>query len=125
MPPITILYIEDYRLLRVTVQETLEMEGWQVDVCEDGIRALAKIESERHYDALLVDNALPGVHGLELVRQARGFEHRKRTPIILISASECELEARDAGADVFLKKPDDINKIVQTIARLLKTSQES
>lgn len=119
MPP-TILYVEDNRLLMQTVKETFELEGWSVDDCHDGITALAKIRSAEPYDLLLIDNDLPGVKGLELTRQARLLSHREATPIVIISASELEDESRLAGADGFLKKPDDIPAMIGIISRLLE-----
>ncbi len=114
-----ILYVEDNKMLINAVKDTLELEGWSVEICEDGTAALSVIESNSHYDLLLFDNDLPGVSGLELVRRARQLRHRKRTPIIMFSASDCETESRRAGADAFLRKPGDILIITEVIARLL------
>ncbi|HEX8131035.1 MAG TPA: response regulator [Pyrinomonadaceae bacterium] len=122
MAQATILYVEDDELLRLTVQDTLEFEGWRVELCGDGLAALARIESTQHYDLLLLDNELPGVSGLELLRHARMLPYRQETPVIIISATDCEREARRAGADAFLKKPDDIDQLVSTITRLMHTS---
>lgn len=118
--PTRILYVEDNRLLLQTIRETFEMEGWRVDVCHDGINALARIRSAEAYDLLLIDNDLPGVKGLELTRQARLLPHRATTPIVIISATDVELEARLAGADAFLSKPGDIPSIIQIITQLLE-----
>ncbi len=115
-----ILYVEDNKMLINAVKDTLELEGWSVEICEDGTAALSVIESNSHYDLLLFDNDLPGVSGLELVRRARQLRHRKHTPIIMFSASDCETESRRAGADAFLRKPEDILVITEVIARLLK-----
>jgi len=122
MSQTTILYVEDDELLRLTVQDTLELEGWRVESCDDGLAALARVESAEHYDLLLFDNELPGASGLDLLRHARMLPYRQHTPIVIISATDAEREARRAGADAFLKKPDDINQLVSTIASLLPTS---
>jgi CheY-like chemotaxis protein len=117
----TILYVEDDELLRQTVQDTLELEGWRVESCGDGLTALARIESAESYHLLLFDNELPGASGLELLRHARMIPTRQHTPIIILSATDSMHEAHRAGADAFLKKPDDINQLVSTIANLLRT----
>jgi CheY-like chemotaxis protein len=119
MDEVRILYVEDNGLLRLTLQETLEAEGWRVEACADGREGWARIESAARYDVLLLDNELPFVCGVELVRRARRLSHRGRTPVIVVSASECAREAREAGADVFLKKPEEIERIVETVGRLL------
>ena len=117
--PLTILYVEDSQFVSDAVRETLEAEGFRVRTCADGFTAWLLIKSEARYDLLLLDNELPNMSGLELTRRARGLEHRRETPIVMISASECSREARQAGANEFLRKPQDVGKIVETIARLL------
>lgn len=114
-----ILFAEDSKFGSDAVRETLEAEGWRVETCADGYVALLLIRSERRYDLLLLDNELPHMNGLELARRARELAHRRETPIIMLSASECVREAHLAGANMFLRKPQDIGKIVETIARLL------
>jgi two-component system chemotaxis response regulator CheY len=115
-----ILYVEDNELVLHGVKDTLELEdGWRVDACTDGAAALAKLESSAHYDLLLFDNELPGVDGLTLIRRARELPHRRHTPIAMLSASRIEAEARRAGADEFLRKPDDIMNITEHVRRLL------
>lgn len=122
MPPLTILYAEDNPVLMLNVTEMLEEEGWRVDACPDGATALKKIESRREYDLLLLDYDLPGVNGIELVRLARTFVHRRQTPIIVISASEVGREARAAGANLFLKQTENIYSIIEHIVKLARRS---
>jgi CheY-like chemotaxis protein/predicted negative regulator of RcsB-dependent stress response len=117
--PVTILYVEDNKLLLRTIMDTLALEGWRVEVCEDGAQALAKIESAEAFDLFLLDSNLPGLSGIELTRRARQMAHRRQTPIIMFSASRVEMAAQRAGASAFLRKPDDVNEVVKTITRLL------
>jgi CheY-like chemotaxis protein len=119
MPHTTILLVEDSKFVSDAIKETLEAEGWRVRTCADGFAAWLLIKSEAHYDLILLDNELPNMIGLELTRRARDLEHRRETPIVMISASECARDARLAGANEYLRKPQDIGKIVETIARLL------
>ena len=122
MPQATILHAEDDELLRLTVRDALESEGWRIESCGDGLAALALIESAHRYDLLLFDNDLPGANGIELLRHARMLPYRQHTPVVIISATDCARAARRAGADAFLKKPDDISQLVPTIVRLLAAS---
>lgn len=114
-----ILYAEDNRAVAEAVKKVLEAAGWRVEVCSDGLAALKKITSQTHYDLLLVDNELPGIGGLELVRQARKLLHRRRMPILMLSASDCETAAWGAGVDAFLKKPGDLRALASIVGRLL------
>ena len=117
-----ILLVEDNQFVSDAVKETLEGEGWRVESCADGYVALLLIKSDRRYDLILLDNDLPNVSGLELARRARELPRRKETPIIMLSASEGVRDALLAGVNTFLRKPQDIGKIVETINRLLNTS---
>ncbi|HEU4593560.1 MAG TPA: response regulator [Pyrinomonadaceae bacterium] len=117
---LTILYAEDHRVVAEAVKDTLEAEGWCVAMCFDGAVALTRLAGESRYSLLIFDNHLPNINGLELVRYARRLPHRQRTPIVMLSASEGAAEAREAGADAFLKKPQDVGLLVATVRSLIK-----
>lgn len=117
--PLTILYVEDHRLVADAVRDTLEAEGWRVVACVDGAAALTKIASGARYDLLITDNHLPNVDGLELVRYVRRLKHRAELPVVMFSAVDCEAEACQAGVNVFLRKPDDIQRLIPAINQLL------
>jgi CheY-like chemotaxis protein len=117
---LTILYAEDHRVVADAVKDTLEAEGWRVAMCFDGAVAFTRLAGETSYGLLIFDNRLPNINGLELVRYARKLPHRKHTPVIMLSASEGAAEAREAGADVFLRKPQDVVLLVETVRRLLE-----
>ncbi len=120
---VSILYVEDNASVSDVVKEMLVAENWRVDLCTTGSTAVKKLGSQNRYDLLLFDNELPNLSGLELVRRARKMPHRRRTPIIIISGSDCETEAWSAGVDAFLRKPDDIEQVPSTITRVLKTAR--
>jgi CheY-like chemotaxis protein len=116
---INILCVEDYQVVADAVKETLEELGWTVELCADGTEAMRKIESKARYHLLILDNQLPGKDGLELARRARQLPHRRRTPIIMLSASDIERDALRAGVNAFLRKPQDIKRLSATVTRLL------
>ena len=121
--PAVILYVEDNMMLWQTVRDVLEFAGWYIRRYEAGY-GYAYIESREHFDLLLIDRDLRTVpDGLTLVRRARQLPHRRKTPIILISLADCEREAREAGADAFLRKPNNLIELVDTIRRLLAASR--
>jgi CheY-like chemotaxis protein len=117
---ISILHVEDNVLLANLIADMFVEEEWRIELCTDGDSALRKLTGSDHYDLLLFDYELPGLNGLELVKRARNITHRRRTPIIMLSASNCEKEAWRAGADAFLKKPEQIDELQSTVARLLE-----
>lgn len=116
---VRILHAEDDALVASVVRDALMDEGWRVSTYADGAAALAEIESGAHYDLLILDNNLPGVTGLELLGRARSLPHTQQVPIIMLSAADEWREARRAGATAFLRKPEDMHALTETIARLL------
>jgi CheY-like chemotaxis protein len=88
--PLTILYVEDNKIVADAVHDLLEGEGWRVELCSDGNSAMNRIAGGFSYDLLLFDNDLPGASGMELTRYARGLLSYSRTPIIMLSANESE-----------------------------------
>lgn len=117
---VSILHAEDNRQLANLIDEMFSGDTWRIELCVDGDDALRKLTGDERYDLLLVDNELPGLSGLDLVKRARKMTHRRRTPIVMLSGTDCETEAWRAGVDAFLKKPEQINELPTTIARLLK-----
>jgi CheY-like chemotaxis protein len=55
-----------------------------------------------------VDHEPPDLRGLDLIEQFRGMFHRRYMPIVMMSGTLDEAAARAAGADAFLRKPEDI-----------------
>jgi len=117
--PAAILYVEDKLLVSSAVKDTLEEEGWRVEVCADGAGGVKRLEGGERYDLLLVDNDLPDIDGLEVARRARQLPHRSRVPIVMLSASDSAAEAGHAGVAVFLRKPEGVSSLVDTVKRLL------
>ena len=116
---LTILYAEDDRLVSAAVRGLLEAEGWSVHACDNGSSAMNRIAGGFAYALLLFDNELPGATGVELTRYARSLPRYRTTPIIMVSATDCREEARGAGVDLFLSKPEGIARLVDAIKRLL------
>jgi len=117
--PAVILYVEQNRMLLATVRDVLEFAGWYVKPCSDDGYAVAYVESREHFDLLLFDHDFRGLSGLALTERARRQPHRRRTPIVLISLQDISDEARRAGADAFLRKPNNLIELVETVRRLL------
>ena len=121
---VKILHVEDNEIVATMVKEMLEEQAWQVETCADGNAALEKISGEDRYDLLIVDYDLPGVNGVEIIKRARELDHRCATPMVVLAASAVEAAAREAGADVFLRKPQDVSSLVETVNRLLEECEQ-
>ena len=121
---LSVLHVEDDETISAIVKEILENEGCAVETCSDGEVALEAISGTKHYDLLLVDYDLPGLNGLELVKMSRQFPHRSDVPIIVLSATSREADAREAGADLFLPKPVHITSLIQAIEHVCAGSSK-
>lgn len=117
---IKILLVEDNPTIAGLVQEIAEHETWEVEHCIDGDAALKQLAGHEQFDLLLVDFQLPGLNGVELVEQVRTMLHRRYIPIVMMSGTLSEAAARTAGANAFLRKPQDIGSLAETIMRLLE-----
>jgi CheY-like chemotaxis protein/tetratricopeptide (TPR) repeat protein len=122
--PAKILHVEDDKTVARLVKDMLEDQGWQVETCTEGNAGLERISGDDYYDLLLMDYDLPGMNGLELINRARELDHRCDTPMVVLTASPVEAAAREAGADVFLHKPQEISSLVETINRLLEDREQ-
>lgn len=121
---ISILHVEDNKVVARLIQDTLGAKGMHVDSCISGAAALEVLRGEAPYDVIIVDNNLPGLGGLELVLRVRSMDHRRNMPIIMLSGDDCEKEAWRAGVSAFLRKPDDVEQVSSSIHRLLDELKE-
>ena len=115
----SILHVEDHKPVARLVEELLNAEGIHVDACANGTAALEILKGDTHYDALVVDNNLPGLSGLELVLRVRSMPKRRNLPTIMFSGDDCEKEAWRAGVDAFLRKAEAVDQLPATIERVV------
>ena len=119
--PQRILLAEDTKATQVLVTAVLETAGHQIKLAEDGAAA-ARAATAGAFDLIIMDLQMPVMDGLEATRLIRAAEAgRRRVPIIALTANATsrELErCREAGMDVFLTKPIDLDLLLATITRL-------
>src|SRR3954466_15346526 len=111
----SILVIDDEAGIRESLEVLLSLEGYSVKTANDGEQGLRTLELE-NFDLVLLDLALPGQSGLDLLPQIK--ERQPETPVIMITAYgtvENVVEAIRAGADNFVQKPWDNEKLLADI----------
>ena len=92
--------------------------GYEVETTHDG-HTLQAFE-HGHPDLLLLDIWMSGWNGRDLCRFLKSQEETRHLPILLVSANrDMERIAREAGADDFIAKPFDLDKLLEKIERLL------
>lgn len=99
-----VLVVEDDIEIRDALRACLEPEGYQVEECADGQRALDRLAREPSPQAILLDLMLPQVNGLEVLTELKTRERWARIPVIVVSANR-GYSAEDLGVSAVLRKP--------------------
>jgi two-component system OmpR family response regulator len=116
-----ILVVEDEQHLAYGIQFNLQAEGYGVTVVGDGQAAVGLIESgSPAIDLVVLDIMLPGLSGYDVCAaiRARG----DAVPIVMLSARtlvEDRIRGFDAGTDVYLQKPFDLEELISVVRSLL------
>lgn len=117
-----ILIVEDEEKIARFVTLELEHEGYQVEHAADG-RTAVDLALERNYDLILLDELLPQLNGMEVLRRVR---KHKDVPVIMVTARDAVMDkvaGLDAGADDYLTKPFAIEELFARIRVALKRSE--
>jgi DNA-binding NtrC family response regulator len=110
-----VLIIDDEAEIRESLQALLEMEGFAVETSPTGEAGLQRI-GEHPFDLILLDLALPGRDGMEILADIRA--HETRLPVIMITAYgtvENAVRAMQSGAANFVQKPWDNEKLLADV----------
>ena len=97
--PRQVLVVEDDPAIRHAVSSTLILSGYEVVEADTGLAAM-KLLSDRQFDVIVLDMMLPGLSGMDILRELRGSIS---TPIIAVTARsllENRVEGLNLGADV-------------------------
>jgi two-component system NtrC family sensor kinase len=117
----TILLIDDSLTFREELRRALEANDFVVASANTGEEGL-KLAASLRPAAILVDSVMPGMDGATLIRRIRLDAALRRTPCVLLTASEgsgAELKALDAGADAFVRK-EDVELILARLIAVLR-----
>lgn len=110
-----ILVVDDERSIRNTLKDILEYEKYEVDLAEDGNKALEMIRAAE-YDIVLCDIKMPGLDGIEVLERLNVLA--PDTPVVMISGHgniDTAVESIKKGAFDYIEKPLDLNRLLITI----------
>jgi len=118
-----ILLIEDEPDLREGLRHNLELEGFVVDATGDGKHGLRKALQDAP-TLILLDLMLPGLSGIEVLRQLRKSGHG--TPVIIVSAKgqdRDKVSGLELGADDYITKPFALSELMARVRAVLRRTQ--
>jgi signal transduction histidine kinase len=117
-----ILIVDDDRALLEALPRALKlrMDGIRIDTCDDAVQALERIK-ETDYDAVVSDIKMPGLDGLDVLREIKAV--RPKTPTLLITGHgehDLAVQALRGGAYDFVQKPIDRDYFVASLERAIE-----
>jgi DNA-binding NtrC family response regulator len=119
-----ILIIDDDENIRKALAAILEEEGYTVDTAENAKQAIEKTE-KNIYNLALIDMRLPDMEGIELLTKMKDTTPKMRKVIVTgYPTLHNAIEAVNRGADAYILKPFDVEKVLATIKEQLKKQEE-
>ena len=115
------LVVDDSQAVRDLLTDHLGQLGFQVQQAADGLEALARLAQMPRLAIVLLDWAMPGMDGLEVLRRMRSDGRFTEVPVVMVT-TETELpniaDALDAGASEYLMKPFDAQSLLEKLLLL-------
>lgn len=117
----TILLVDDSATMLMSIRNTLETNGFVVEIAEDGAKALAKCKSGLKPDLIITDVNMPNMGGIEFIKNVRALTGFRFTPILTLTTEANQAkrdEGKAAGATGWLVKPvggADLLKIIKQV----------
>ena len=122
----TLLVIEDDETIRAALKRMFEGEGYRVLAAADGTQ-LSSVLDDAPVDLILLDVGLPWINGFELAEMMKAHQDLKEIPLVFLSARTSEADVKrgfSVGADDYIKKPFDIEKVKRTVNTLVRLSRD-
>ncbi|HEY0152783.1 MAG TPA: response regulator [Longimicrobium sp.] len=116
-----VLVADDEPHIGRIIQMKLEQGPYQVTLVSDGREALEVLKSDEPIDVVLLDIMMPYVTGLEVLAEARAMDHRRETPVIILTAKGQDADRHQAlelGATDFFTKPFSPKKLLARVDEL-------
>lgn len=123
---VNLLLVEDHEINQQVAKQFLISRGAKVTVANNGLEAIACVESEE-FDAILMDLHMPEMDGIEATRQIRQMPNGN-VPIIAMTAAVMntdKLDCQEAGMVDFIGKPIQIDELLNTLHRWTKKSENT
>lgn len=120
--PTNILVIEDDETQRSSLKRILESDGYTAKVAADAAELTQILDEDHEIHFIILDVGLPWINGFEIAQMIKDHKDLKSIPLVFLSAQSEQNDldkAREVGADDYIKKPFDIEKLKTRIRELL------
>ncbi|WP_428826650.1 response regulator [Azonexus sp. IMCC34842] len=119
----TIFLVDDSATILLSISNILAKAGYATEKASSGEEALRKFQSGIKVDLLMTDLNMPGINGIELIKEVRKLPNYRFMPILFLtteSQQSRKLEAKAAGASGWIVKPATADDLLNTIKLVLR-----
>ncbi len=119
----TIMLVDDSATILLSISSILGKAGYSVEKAANAEDALKKFNAGVKINLLITDLNMPGMNGIELIREVRKLADYKFVPILFLtteSQQSKKLEAKAAGASGWIVKPATADELLNTIKLVIK-----
>jgi len=119
----TIFLVDDSATILLSISNILAKAGYATEKASSGEEALKKFQAGIKIDLLITDLNMPGINGIELIREVRKLPAYKFVPILFLtteSQQSRKVEAKAAGASGWIVKPATADELINTIKLVVR-----
>lgn len=120
-----ILIVDDEKNVVELIKFNLELNNYETESVFDGLDALELIFTNE-YDLVVLDNMLPGMNGLEIIKQTRANSKTRLLPILMLTANSDEsdiVKGLNLGADDYITKPFSVQELIARVNSIVRRSK--
>ncbi len=122
-----ILVVDDAITIRLLAKKALFQEGYEVQLCVDGLDAL-NTAKQAQFDLVISDINMPNMNGFALVKALRALPEYENVPIFMLtteSSKEVAMEGKRLGVNAWVVKPFNPAKLLNAIRAMLAHSESA
>jgi two-component system chemotaxis response regulator CheY len=119
----TVMLVDDSATILLSISSILGKAGYAVEKASNAEAALQKFKAGTRIDLLLTDLNMPGMNGIELIREVRKMPAYKFMPILFLTTESQQarkMEAKAAGASGWIVKPATADELLNTIKLVIR-----
>ncbi|THF65066.1 response regulator [Pseudothauera rhizosphaerae] len=119
----TIFLVDDSATILLSISGILTKAGYGVEKASNPQEALKKFQAGAKVDLLITDLNMPGMNGIELIREVRKLPNCRFMPILFLtteSEQSKKAEAKAAGASGWIVKPASADELLNTIKLVVR-----